>query len=127
MSGDVTNIFIGISRPNVDQTLISCVDGWFMHASDGGLYGNDKHYDNEAAGSSMQGNRVGVLLGLDGAPLHFFTNGTQHGSGHGAGGVRGPVVAAVQICHKTHSARLMPNPQQPQLTQQAICNCSSRT
>ena len=42
----VLEIFIGISRPNLDPTkdylLRDCTDGWFMRAEYGGLWGNGK-------------------------------------------------------------------------------------
>ena len=116
-------IFIGISRPNLDPTGLycmgDCTDGWFMDASGGTLWGNGKEYSDEAGGYE-QGDRVGVLLNLGDGSLRFFKNGAQHGPGYAAGSVAGPVVAAVQM-YKTaldgdlnSSVRLLPNAQQPE-------------
>jgi hypothetical protein len=107
VSERVTNILIGISRPNLDPTVQYCssTDGWFILADNGALYGNGKEHD-DAAGSYKQGNRVGVLLDLDNGSLRFFKNGVQHGAGFPAGSVTGPVVAAVKMYFKYSSVRL---------------------
>jgi hypothetical protein len=107
---------VGISKPNLDLTKCysgnHCTDGWFINAFSGSLCGNGKSHSN-AAGSYEQGNRVGVLLGLDNGSLRFFKNGVQHGPGYAAGSVTGPVVAAVQIYNKDTSVRLLPNAEAP--------------
>jgi hypothetical protein len=84
-----------------------------MAAGDGALWGNGKEHGNYAGGFE-QGDRVGVLLGLDNGSLRFFRNGAQHGSGYAAGSVTGPVVAAVQMYNTNNSVRLLPNAQQPE-------------
>ena len=113
----VLDIFIGISRPNLDPMKDycsrDCTDGWFMDAEYGALFGNGKAYDDEAGGFE-QGDRVGVLLDLDDGSLRFFRNGAQHGPGYAAGSVAGPVVAAVQMLNLNESVRLLPNAQQPE-------------
>ena len=113
----VLDIFIGISRPNLDPKGFDiggdCTDGWFMYTGNGALCGNGKFFDN-AAGPYTQGDRVGVLLDLDDGSLRFFKNGVQHGSGYGAGSVTGPVVAAVQMYYIHSAVRLLPNAQLPQ-------------
>ena len=110
-------IFIGISRPNLDPSECyfrsNCTDGWFMDAEYGALWGNGKANDDEAGGFE-QGDRVGVLLDLGDGSLRFFRNGAQHGSGYAAGSVTGPVVAAVQMLNLNESVRLLPNAQQPE-------------
>jgi hypothetical protein len=112
---NVVNILVGISRPNLDPTgeywRRECTDGWFINTSYG-LYGNGKQRDDEA-GAHKQGDCVGVLLDLDNGSLRFFKNGVQHGSGYAAGSVTGPVVAAVQMCRKDASVRLLPNAEAP--------------
>jgi hypothetical protein len=117
LSVRVYNIYIGISRPNLDSTgwyvRRDCTDGWFMYAYYGALYGNGKE-DDSRAGRFNQGDRVGVLLDLDDGSLRFFKNGAQHGPGYGAGSVAGPVVAAVQMWRDNSSVQLLPNAQQPQ-------------
>jgi hypothetical protein len=113
----VLEIYIGISRPNLDPTGFyldaDCTDGWFMHAEFGALHGNGKTND-DGAGAFKKGDRVGVLLDLDDGSLRFFRNGVQHGSGYAAGSVTGPVVAAVQMYFPNESVRLLPNAQQPE-------------
>ena len=105
----VLDIFIGISRPNLDPTESyfgrNCTDGWFIAALNGALWGNGKHH-HDRAGGVEQGDRVGVLLDLGDGSLRFFQNGAQH--------VTGPVVAAVQMYVPNDSVRLLPNAQQPE-------------
>jgi hypothetical protein len=113
----VLEIFIGISRPNLDPTGryfdADCTDGWFMDDEYGTLWGNGKEHDDEAGGFE-QGDRVGVLLDLGDGSLRFFKNGAQHGPGYAAGSVTGPIVAAVQMYYPNDSVRLLPNAQQPE-------------
>jgi hypothetical protein len=105
------NLFIGISRPNLDPTGChfdrACTDGWFINASDGCLFGNGKDWEcSDAPGPYFEGDRVGVLLDLDSGSLRFFKNGVEHGPGYPAGSVTGPVVAAVQMYHKRGAAEI---------------------
>jgi hypothetical protein len=113
----VLDIFVGISRPNLDPVGdyldADCTDGWFMDAEYGTLCGNCKGHDDDAGGYE-QGDRVGVLLDLGDGSLRFFRNGAQHGPGYAAGSVTGPVVAAVQMYFHNSSVRLLPNAQQPE-------------
>jgi hypothetical protein len=110
------NMFIGISRPSLNPTgdYIGsyCTDGWFIHAGNGGLFGNGKYLGDEA-GAYKQGDRVGVLLDLDNGSLRFFKNGVQHGPGYAAGSMTEPVVAAVQLYTKDASVRMLPNAEAP--------------
>jgi hypothetical protein len=80
LSRTVVNIPIGISRPNLDPkgdyATNGSTDGWFIHADDGGLYGNGKEGD-DGAGGYHQGDRVGALLDLDNGSLRFFKNGER--------------------------------------------------
>jgi hypothetical protein len=116
LSENVSQIIIGISRPNLDPTgyycRMDCTDGWFICASTGSLCGNSKGGD-DYAGSYKQGDRVGMLLNLDKGSLRFFKNGVQHGPGYAAGSVTGPVVAAVQMFYQDDSVRLLPNAKAP--------------
>jgi hypothetical protein len=116
LSKYVINIYIGISRPNLNPAGVywqrECTDGWFIEASEGALYGNGKQADDYAGGYD-QGDRVGVLLDLDNGSLRFFKNGVQHGPGYSAGSMTGPVVAAVQMCNKDKSVRLLPDAEAP--------------
>jgi hypothetical protein len=116
LSKRVTNICIGISRPNLNPAGHyygrGCTDGWFILADYGSLCGNGK-YSDDAAGEYEQGDRVGVLLDLDNGSLRFFKNGVQHGPGYPAGSVTGPVVEAVQMLYSGASVRLLPNAEAP--------------
>jgi hypothetical protein len=116
LSEDMSGIFIGISRPNLNPTgtyfTNSCTDGWFIGAYIGTLCGNGKQ-GNDEAGGYKQGDRVGVLLDLDNGSLRFFKNGVQHGPGYAASSVTGPVVAALQMYDKAQSVRLLPNAEAP--------------
>jgi hypothetical protein len=116
LSKSMLDIFIGISRPNLNPTGAyferECTDGWFMSAYSGTIWGNGKERD-DIAGEYKQGDRVGVLLDLNDGSLRFFKNGVQHGPGYAAGSVTGPVVAAVQMHSKGHSVRLLPNAEVP--------------
>jgi hypothetical protein len=113
---DVDNIFIGISRPNLDPVGAyfygSGTDGWFISAYSGSLWGNGKQ-GADTAGGYEQGDRVGVLLDLNNGSLRFFKNGVQHGPGYAAGSVTGPVVAAVAMYYKDDSVRLLPDAEAP--------------
>jgi hypothetical protein len=128
LSEDVSYIYIGISRPNLDPTGryigSACTDGWFIRASSGSLYGNGEENSDAVAmatangslynnGKAKQDDHVGVLLDLDNGSLRFFKNGVQHGSGYAAGSVTGPVVAAVQMLCDDRSVRLLPNVEVP--------------
>jgi hypothetical protein len=112
LSEDIVNIYIGISRPNLDPVGAyykrACTDSWFIEASEGSLYGNGKERE-DAAGAYKQGDRVGVLLDLGNGSLRFFKNGVQNGPGFAAGSVTGPVVAAVHMICEGTSVRLLPN------------------
>jgi hypothetical protein len=116
LSDDVSFIHIGISRPKFDPSgnflASECTDSWFISAYFGSLHGNGKQ-GSDAAGGYKQGDRVGVLLDLDNGSLHFFKNSVEHGPGYPAGGVTGPVVAAVQMRYKDESMRLLPNAEAP--------------
>jgi hypothetical protein len=116
--------YIGISRPKLDPSghypggtspyaYDDGDDAWFMCAVTGGLSGNGKYYEDDAAGPYEQGDRVGVLLDLDDGSLRFFKNGEQHGPGYPAGSVTGPVVHAVQMCYESTSVRLLPDAEAP--------------
>jgi hypothetical protein len=124
LTTSLANIFIGISRPNLNSTGYycgsECTDGWFINAYKAALYGNGK-IGNDAAGGYKQGDRVGMLLDLDNGSLRFFKNGVEHGPGYPAGSVTGPVVAAVQMYEQVcqlpvqwwQSVRLLPNAEAP--------------
>jgi hypothetical protein len=116
LSSFVPGIYIGISRPNLDPTgsylSSTSSNGWFIHTSIGGLWGNGK-LNSDEAGSCKQGDRVGMLLDLDNGSLRFFKNGVEHGPGYPAGSMTGPVVAAVQMFYEFASVRVLPNAEAP--------------
>jgi hypothetical protein len=116
LSESVNSINIGISRPNLDPTGYylgsECTDVWFIHAFAGGLFGDGKHGDGQA-GEYKKGDRAGMLLDLGNGSLRFFKNGVQHGPGYSADSVTGPVVAAVQMCNKDESVRMLPDAKAP--------------
>jgi hypothetical protein len=119
LSESLSNIFIGISRPNLNPAgeYISsgCTDGWSINTGSayiGSLYGNGKQ-GNDENGNYKQGDRVGMLLDLDNGSLRFFKNGVQHGPGYAAGSVTGPVVAAVQMWCIDESVRLLSDAKAP--------------
>jgi hypothetical protein len=116
LSKYMDDIYIGISRPNLDPTVEylgrGCTDGWLMCAHDGSLNGNGKDED-DLAGQYKQGDRVGVLLDLDNGSLRFFKNGVENGPGYAAGSMTGPVVAAVHMYDKDASVRLLPTAKVP--------------
>jgi hypothetical protein len=113
LSEDMSGISIGISRPNLNPAGAyfgrECTGGWFINANTGGLCGNGKHFD-DYAGEYKKGDSVGVLLDLNDGLLHFFKNGVQNGPGYAAGSVAGPVVAAVVMCLRDSSVRLLRMP-----------------
>ena len=117
LSENVSSIYIGISRPNLDPTgyyhTRECTDSWLMYPYDGSLGGNGKQNGDDDAGIYKQGDSVGVLLDLDNGSLRFFKNGVQQGPGYAAGSVTGPVVHAVQMFAKDESVRLLPNAEAP--------------
>jgi hypothetical protein len=116
LSEDVGNIYIGISKPNLELTHgyynRDCTDSWFIESSVGALWGNGKQ-DSDKAGPYKQGDRVGVLLDLNDGALRFFKNGVENGPGYPAGSVTGPVVHAVHMMKVGSSLRLLPNAEAP--------------
>jgi hypothetical protein len=116
LAADISCITIGITRPNLSPTGdymdYSCMDGWFIYAANGALYGNGMEDDDEA-GRYKKSDRVGVLLDLNNGSLRFFKNGVEHGPGFAAGSVKGPVVAAVGMYSEGDRVRLLPDATAP--------------
>ena len=94
-SQEMLNVCLGVCRSHADPRAKdhSQSTAWLIHAGDGALWGNSKYEDDEA-GSFSQGDRMGMLLDLDGGSLRFFKNGVEHGPGYPAGSVTAPVTRA---------------------------------
>jgi hypothetical protein len=109
LSEDLNDIFVGVTRPNLDPVNNYVdgggPDGWFIGVINVGLWGHD-NIGKDPAGPYEQGDRVGVLLDLNNGSLLFFKNGVQHGPGYAAGSVTGPVVAAVELGATDEQVRL---------------------
>ena len=91
-------------------------NAWFLWAYNGGLYGNGKSQD-DAQGELKVGDRVGVLVDLDGeggdgGSVRFFVNGSEYGPGFKSG-VVGPVVLGVEFCNKSQKVTLLPDAEKP--------------
>ena len=106
----VTDTMLGVCRPDADPRA----DHWkqehttaWLMALDGVLCGNGKQASDEA-GRFDQGDRMGILLDLDGGSLRFFKNGVEHSPGYPAGSVTGPVALAAHLYEAGSAARLLP-------------------
>ena len=103
-------LYVGIVKTGLDHDKhqqSSDNNAWFLGASYGSLYGNGTNgkEDYDAQGKLNVGDRVGVLVDLDGGEggdggsVRFFVNGSEYGPGYKSG-VKGPVVLAVEIYDK---------------------------
>ena len=103
-------LYVGIVKTGLDHDKhqqSSDNKAWFLGASYGSLYGNGTNgkEDYDAQGKLNVGDRVGVLVDLDGGEggdggsVRFFVNGSEYGPGYKSG-VKGPVVLAVEIYDK---------------------------
>jgi hypothetical protein len=89
--------------------------------SEGAVCSNERSYESyeetrtpAPAGPLAAGDRLGLLVDLDDGSLLFFKNGVQHGTGYGAGSVKGPVVLAMQMkCFGQHGKVLEEAAAQP--------------
>ena len=94
-------------------------NAWYLRADNGGLYGNGKCND-DAQGRLKVGDRVGVLVDLDGGEggeggsVRFFVNGSEYGPGYKSG-VKGPVVLAVEVYYEGQVVTLFLLPDAQQL------------
>eukprot|EP00935_MAST-01C_sp_MAST-1C-sp1_P001320 g1320.t1 len=102
---------LGVCKPGLDPKdyHFSTDSMWSMYAADGTLWGNGKRHSDRAGPGFDQGDRMGILLDLDGGSLRFFKNGAEHGPGYPAGSVAGPVARAVQQFSAGQALRLLPN------------------
>jgi hypothetical protein len=88
---------VGAVRPGLDHDKMhwNTDDAYFIHAGDGGLFGNGKS-SADRQGAFAEGDRIGVLLDLDAGWLRFYRNSKRCGPGY-TEGVTGPLVRAAQV------------------------------
>ena len=112
-------LYVGIVKTGLDHDKhqqSSDNKAWFLGASYGSLYGNGTNgkEDYDAQGKLNVGDRVGVLVDLDGGEggdggsVRFFVNGSEYGPGFKSG-VKGPVVLGVEICGNGQVVTLLPD------------------
>ena len=94
---------------NVDHAHFYSTMGWFIHAEDGGLFGNGKD-DDDQAGDVLPGQVVTMQVDLDKGTLKFWVDGKQHGPGY-TDGVTGPVQWAVSVFGQGDSVQIVPTPE----------------
>jgi Ca2+-binding EF-hand superfamily protein len=93
------------------------VRAYYLNLANGSLYGNGCA-DSHPHGKSKQGDRIGVLVNLDGAAsskggyITFFRNGLQYGPGFTTG-VQGPLVFGVVVCEQGDSVTMAPTFEAP--------------
>ena len=110
---------IGIVKTGLDHETrqITSNNVWYLSAYSGGLFGNGKHNDDEQ-GKLKVGDRVGVLVDLDGGEggdggsVRFFVNGSEYGPGFKSG-VVGPVVLGVELFFINQKVTLLPEAEKP--------------
>ena len=110
---------VGIVKTGLDHGTNHCssTNAWYLDACFGGLYGNGKD-SADAQGELNVGDRVGMLVDLDGGEggeggsVRFFVNGSEYGPGFKRG-VTGPVVLGVELYAQGLVATLLPDSQKP--------------
>jgi hypothetical protein len=103
------DMYVGVCRLGLDTVgynIDKSSGDSFISTDSGGLYGNGRRGESSAAGTYVQGDRVGILLDLDKGSLLFFKNGVKHGHGYSAGSMKGPLVAAIQIWEASQCVRI---------------------
>ena len=111
--------FVGIVNSGLDHDTTHCSsnNAWYLAADNGSLNGNGKE-DDDIQGKIKIGDRVGVLVDLDGGEggdggsVRFFVNGSEYGPGFKSG-VTGPVVLGVEIFAQGQVVTLLPDAQKP--------------
>ena len=112
-------MLVGIVKTGLDHETshFNTNNAWCLCADNGGLYGNDKFQDDKQ-GKLKVGDRVGVLVDLDGGEgddggsVRFFVNGSEYGSGFKSG-VVGPVVLGVELFFKSQKLTILPEVEKP--------------
>jgi hypothetical protein len=104
-----------------------CKDAWVLKLSNGALCGNGKsHSDQQGDGSIAVGDRIGVLVDVEGGEgrVLFFKNGQQYGPGYQEG-VSSPwrrcdtktsnarLVVAVKMQYQGQQCTLLPDATRP--------------
>ena len=116
---DMLGFFVGMVKTDLDHenSQYYTNNAWCLNAYSGSLYGNGKNGDDEQ-GKLKVGDRVGVLVDLDGGEggdggsVHFFVNGSEYGPGFKSG-VVGPVVLGVELYYKNQKLTLLPDAEKP--------------
>ena len=116
--GDM-EFYVGIVKTGLDHDThhFSSNNAWYLYAFNGGLFGNGKERD-DPQGKLKLGDRVGVLVDLDGGEggdggsVRFFVNGSEYGPGFKSG-VTGPVVLGVELAAEGQVVTLLPDAQKP--------------
>ena len=117
----MSGIMVGIVKTGLDHetSQYDTNNAWYLNAFSGSLCGNGngKHSDHEQ-GKLKVGDRVGVLVDLDGGEggdggsVRFFVNGSEYGPGFKSG-VVGPVVLGVELYDKYQKVTLLPDAEKP--------------
>ena len=111
--------FVGIMKTGLDHEAghYNFNSAWYLYAYSGGLFGNGKRRDDKQ-GKLKVGDRVGVLVDLDGGEggdggsVRFFVNGSEYGPGFKSG-VRGPVVLGIELLLAGQVVTVLPDAQKP--------------
>ena len=118
-NSDMCGILVGMVKTGLDHETSHRFtnDAWYFSPYNGGLYGNGKVRD-DGQGKLKVGDRVGVLVDLDGGEggdggsVRFFVNGSEYGPGFKSG-VTGPVVLGVELTRKDQVVTLLADAQKP--------------
>ena len=123
LAADAANgrmIFIvGVVKTGLDHETkhFDTNNAWYLYVYDGSLCGNGK-FGDDAQDQLKAGDRVGVLVDLDGGEggdggsVRFFVNGSKYGPGFKSG-VKGPVVLGVELIYKSQKVTLLPEAEKP--------------
>ena len=111
---------VGMVKTGLDHETMHCDsnNAWFLDAFDGRRCGNGKSYGDDVQGKLKVGDRVGVLVDLDGGEggdggsVRFFVNGSEYGPGFKSG-VVGPVVLGVELFFINQKLTLLPDAERP--------------
>ena len=91
-----------------EHRFSTSTDAWYM-SSGGNLYGNGKHYSDNA-GRINDGQIVSMEADLDKGTLRFWVDGKPHGPGYRRG-VTGRLRWAVCLGYKGNAVQIVPTPE----------------